>query len=38
MREKMEDAAIQDIKFNSNKQPAIAKLRLLPAVISQLEK
>jgi len=38
MREKMEDAAIQDIKFNSNKQPAIAKLRLLPSVISQLEK
>jgi len=38
MREKMEDAAIQDIKFNSNKQPAIAKLRLLPSVISELEK
>jgi len=38
MRERMEDAAIQDIKFNSNKQPAIAKLRLLPSVISQLEK
>ncbi|ORY85174.1 hypothetical protein LY90DRAFT_395259 [Neocallimastix californiae] len=34
----MEDAAIQDIKFNSNKQPAIAKLRLLPSVISELEK
>jgi len=38
MREKMQDAAIQDIQFNSNKQPAIAKLRLLPSVISQLEK
>ncbi|ORX45353.1 hypothetical protein BCR36DRAFT_372713 [Piromyces finnis] len=38
IREKMEDAAIQDIQFNSNKQPAIAKLRLLPSVISQLEK
>lgn len=38
MREKMEDAAIQDIKFNSNKQPAIAKLRLLPSIKAQLEK
>jgi len=38
MKEKMEDAAIQDIKFNGNKQPAIAKLRLLPSVIQQLEK
>ncbi|KAH6576088.1 hypothetical protein BASA50_000426 [Batrachochytrium salamandrivorans] len=38
MLNKMRDAALNDQEFNKNKQPAIAKLKLLPSVLELLSR